>query len=74
MFPTVHGIRQDMLISEGFQVLHDCVFLEKTLDEKEKSIKSKTPQEIRTMLRAGLSTEFKGQSQMSGGHSLNQTF
>ena len=61
-----------MLISEGFQVLHDCVFLEKTLEQKEKSIKSKTPQE--TMLRAGLSPEFKGQSRMSGGHSLNQTF
>lgn len=67
LFPSVKSMRQEMLIKEGYQVLHNCAFVQDSWEEKELNIKPKTLEEIRTELGVCRSPVFCCNSQLSGG-------
>lgn len=67
LYPSVKCMRQEMLIKEGYQVLHNCAFVQDLWEEKELNIKPKTLEEIRTELGVCRSPVFCCNSQLSGG-------
>lgn len=67
LYPSVKCMRQEMLIKEGYQVLHNCAFVQDSWEEKELNIKPKTLEEIRTELGVCRSPVFCCNSQLTGG-------
>lgn len=70
LYPSVKYMRQEMLIKEGYQVLHNCAFVQDSWEEKELNVKPKTLEEIRTELGVCRSPVFCRNSQLSGGDNL----
>lgn len=56
-----------MLIKEGYQVLHNCAFVQDSWEEKELNVKPKTLEGIRTELGVCRSPVFCCNSQLTGG-------
>lgn len=67
LYPSVKCMRQEMLIKEGYQVLHNCAFVQDSWEEKELNVKPKTLEGIRTELGVCRSPVFCCNSQLTGG-------
>lgn len=67
LYPSVKCMRQEMLIKEGYQVLHNCAFVRDSREEKELNVKPKTLEGIRTELGVCRSPVFCCNSQLIGG-------
>lgn len=67
LYPSVKCMRQEMLIKEGYQVLHNCTFVQDSWEEKELNVKPKTLEGIRTELGVCRSPVFCCNSQLTGG-------
>lgn len=67
LYPSVKCMRQEMLIKEGYQVLHNCAFVQDSWEEKELNVKLKTLEGIRTELGVCRSPVFCCNSQLTGG-------
>nr|XP_034307390.1 intraflagellar transport protein 122 homolog isoform X7 [Crassostrea gigas] len=61
----VKCMRQEMLIKEGYQVLHNCTFVQDSWEEKELNVKPKTLEGIRTELGVCRSPVFCCNSQLT---------